>query len=98
MTDIFGTFTVDQTIFMHYNVTVNATGRRYTVGTQIKITGSRLGGETPTNDLTITVTGVGPMGEITAINWSGISYNGVQQFIVDELQNNTGSIDKVLYR
>lgn len=95
---IMGTFTVDQTIFFNYIVSVNAGGRKYPVGTIIRIKGSKLGGETPTHDLLITVTGVGTNGEITSIAWNGLSYNGVGRYTVDEDLVNSGSLDKVVYR
>lgn len=98
MQGLTGTFTVDQTIFLNYIVSVNSTGRKYPVGTIIRIKGSRLGGETPTNDLLITVVEAGITGEIITISWTGISYNGVFKYVIDEESINSGTVDKVLYR
>ena len=97
--DLLGAFEVNQTIFGYYNVTINNPGRGYQVGTQLVIKGRNLGGESPTNDLTVTITTVGDYGEITGITWTGLSYNGVQSFIRGGTsQNNTGTFDKILYR
>lgn len=97
--DLFGDFTVNQTIFGFYNVTLNRPGKNYTVGSVIVIKGNRLGGELETNDLTITVTGVDVNGGITAFTHTGLSYNGVQQFEINNSNaKNQGTLDKVLYR
>ena len=97
--DLLGAFEINQTIFGYYNVSINSPGRGYQVGTQLVIKGRHLGGESPTNDLTVTITAVGDMGEITGITWSGLSYNGVQTFIRGGVSvSNSGTFDKILYR
>jgi len=97
--DLLGAFEINQTIFGYYNVTINNPGRNYQVGSQLVIKGRNLGGETPTNDLTITITQVGDDGEILGITWTGLSYNGVQSFIRGgSVEPNTGTFDKILYR
>lgn len=96
---LLGTFEINQTIFGYYNVSINNAGRGYQVGTSLVIKGRTLGGGTPTNDLTITVTSVGAQGEILGIVWQGLSYNGVQSFIRGgSSEPNTGTFDKILYR
>jgi hypothetical protein len=96
---LFGDFTVNQTIFGNYNVILNKPGKNYTVGSVITIRGNRLGGEQTTNDLFITVTGVDVNGGVTAFTHTGLSYNGVQQFnINNSAEINQGTVDKVLYR
>jgi len=45
-------------------------GTGYAIGNTMKILGTALGGATPANDVTITVTGVSS-GAITAISWTG---------------------------
>ena len=55
-----------------YVVTVNNVGSGYATTNQIKILGSLVGGITPVNDITITVTGVSS-GTITAVTVAGIS-------------------------
>jgi hypothetical protein len=96
---LFGDFTVDQTIFGFYNVTLNRPGKNYSVGNVIVIKGNRLGGEQITNDLTITVTGVDANGGITAFTHTGLSFNGVQRFEIDNSgKENIGTVDKIIYR
>jgi hypothetical protein len=96
---LFGDFTVNQTIFGNYDVTLNKPGKNYTVGSVITIKGNRLGGEQTTNDLFITVTGVDVNVGVTAFTHTGLSYNGVQQFnINNSAEINQGTVDKVLYR
>lgn len=91
-------FTVAQTLLFTYEVTIGISGRGYSVGNTIQILGSNLGGESPTNNLTITVTSVGTQGEIQAITWIGSSYNGVRTFVIDGNLSVPGTLDKVLYR
>jgi hypothetical protein len=91
-------FTVAQTLLFTYEVTIGIPGRGYAVGNTIQVLGSNLGGESPTNNLTITVTSVGTQGEIQAITWTGSSYNGVRTFVIDGNLSVPGTLDKVLYR
>jgi hypothetical protein len=91
-------FTVAQTLLFTYEVTIGNPGRGYAVGNTIQILGSNLGGESPTNNLTITVISVGTQGEIQAITWTGSSYNGVRTFVIDGNLSVPGTLDKVLYR
>jgi hypothetical protein len=92
------TFTIAQTVLLDYNVSINAAGKGYEVGAQFVFQGSKLGGETPTNNLTITVTSVDSEGAITGISWTGVSYNGVKTFVLTAIESSTGTVDKVLYR
>jgi hypothetical protein len=97
--DLLGAFEINQTIFSYYNVLINNPGRSYQAGAQLVIKGRNLGGESPTNDLTITITQVGDNGEILGITWTGLSYNGVQSFIRGgAVLPNTGTVDRILYR
>jgi hypothetical protein len=91
-------FTVAQTLFLSYEVTIGLPGRGYAVGNTIQVSGANLGGESPTNNLTITVTAVGALGEIQAITWAGVSYNGAKTFVIDGNLSVPGTLDKVLYR
>lgn len=91
-------FTVAQTLLLSYTVTIGSAGKGYAVGDTIGVLGAKLGGETPSNNLTITVTSVGAEGEILTISHAGVSYNGVRTFVVDGDLAVTGTIDKILYR
>lgn len=91
-------FTIAQTMLLTYQVTVGSGGKGYEVGETILITGNKLGGELDTNDLTITVTAVDVDGTITGISWTGLSYNGVKTFVLDDTNIVTNTIDKILYR
>ena len=91
-------FVVSQTILGSYNVGIRTGGRGYNIGDVITIQGNRLGGETPGQDLTITVTSVLNNGKITNIDWSGVSYNGVKTYIVNGNLSTSGTVDKILYR
>lgn len=92
------TFVVSQNLDYTYSVSVNNRGANYQVGNTILIEGNKLGGELVTNDLTITVTGIGADGRISSINWNGSSYPGVKTFVLSGTASNIGTIDKVLYR
>jgi hypothetical protein len=91
-------FTVAQTLLFAYEVTIGIQGRGYAVGNTIQVLGSNLGGESPTNNLTITVASVGAQGEILTITWTGESYNGARTFVIDGNLAVPGTLDKVLYR
>jgi hypothetical protein len=92
------TFTIAQTMLLDYNVSVGNAGKGYEIGNTILIPGNRLGGELDTNDLTITVSAVDAIGGITGITWTGLSYNGVQTFVLADTNIVVGTLDKVLYR
>jgi hypothetical protein len=85
-------------MLLDYNVSVGNSGKGYEIGNTILIPGNRLGGELDTNDLTITVSAVNGIGGITGITWTGLSYNGVQTFVLADTNIVVGSLDKVLYR
>jgi hypothetical protein len=91
-------FTIAQTMLLTYNVTLGNIGKGYSVGNIIQIKGNVLGGELGTNDLTITVSSVNADGGITGITWTGLSYNGVKTFVLDDSNITVGTLDKVLYR
>jgi hypothetical protein len=91
-------FTIAQTMLLTYNVTIGNIGKGYSVGNTIQIKGNVLGGELVTNDLTITVSSVNADGGITGITWTGLSYNGVRTFVLDDSNITVGTLDKVLYR
>jgi hypothetical protein len=92
------TFTIAQTMLLDYNVSVGNSGKGYEIGNTILISGNKLGGELDTNDLTITVSAVNDIGSITGVTWTGLSYNGVQTFVLADTNIVVGSLDKVLYR
>ena len=91
-------FTVAQTLLLTYEVTIGIAGKGYNIGNVIRVLGANLGGESGTNDLTITVTSVGPLGEILTVSWVGVSYNGAKTFVIDGNLAVPGTLDKVLYR
>jgi hypothetical protein len=91
-------FTIAQTVLLSYQVSIYTAGSGYTVGDDIIILGNRLGGEEPTNNLTITITSVNQSGGITGISWTGVSYNGVRTFVLSGTSDALGTVDKVLYR
>jgi hypothetical protein len=91
-------FVITQTMLLNYNVGIYVAGSGYRVGDIITVAGNRLGAELVTNDLTITVTGVGLSGNITAISWTGLSYPGVKTFVLSGDLSSIGTIDKILYR
>lgn len=96
--DSIADFTIQQTILGYYLVDVNNAGSEYSVGDTLTVLGNILGGETPTNDLTIVVETVDNSGRILTISHNGVSYNGVQTFVRSGELSNQGTFDKVLYR
>lgn len=91
-------FVISQTTLLNYQVGVKSAGAGYRVNQQFVFDGRDLGGETPTNDLTVTITTVDAYGRIVAIDWTGTSYNGVKTFVLNTALNGGGTVDKILYR
>lgn len=91
-------FVISQTILGTYNVGINNSGLGYHINDTITFLGSNLGGETPTNNIIITVTDVDAAGRIVDISWTGVSYNGVKTFVLSDSPISTSTVDKVLYR
>jgi len=58
-----------------YNVLISAVGTGYVLNETITVLGTSLGGTTPGNDLTITVTGVNAQGAINSFTTSGVARN-----------------------
>ena len=98
MTNSLARFTIEQTILLDYNVSLGNSGFGYQVGDVITFNGGILGGETPTNNLEITVTEVDSNGGITDFTWTGVSYNGVKTFVLTDPAQDFGTVDKVIYR
>jgi len=98
LTQSLARFTIEQTIFLEYNVTIGRPGFGYRAGDVVTFNGGILGGETPTNNLEITVTEVGDRGEILNFTWTGVSYNGVKTFVLTDPSQGFGTVDKVFYR
>lgn len=99
LTENLALFNIQQNTFtLVYTVTIGTGGRNYQVGDTITIKGNELGGEQTTNDLIITVLAVGSLGTITDISWTGISYNGVQQFTLGDPAAGSGTLDSITYR
>ena len=73
------TFNVDRTGGV-YTVTLATGGIGYTASQVLKISGGLLGGTTPTNDLSITVSTVGTVGEILTFTRSGTAVSSNRTF------------------
>jgi hypothetical protein len=75
-----------------YDAVLSSPGQDYTLNQQIIIPGNQIGGVTPNNDLTITITGVGTTGDITAISFSGTGGDGTGNYtgIAADYAPNTG--------
>lgn len=91
-------FVIAQTILNEYTVSIRNPGSGYQIGDTITISGSRLGGETPGQNLVITINSVSPTGQIETISWLGNSYSGVKTFVLSADNTPSGTIDKIIYR
>lgn len=77
-----------------YTVTVNAGGALYAVGDVLTVVGANLGGTTPANNLTLTVTAVtSPSGAITAVSVSGTAVTAKYVAVTDGSVNGAYSLD-----
>lgn len=63
-----------------YTVAINNAGSNYAVGEQITVSGSSLGGASPTNNATITVTEVNASGSIIKATVSGTAVTGTATY------------------
>jgi plastocyanin len=78
------TFNVSQNLDGSFGVTtVDATGTGYDIGQIHTISGTLFGGESPTNDLSIVISGTDGLqdGEITAITSSGTGYTALGTYL-----------------
>ena len=75
-----------------YTVTVNTPGAGYYVDQSIRIQGTTLGGASPANDVTITISSVDASGAITGITATGTAPGGTASYTAIGGQNlqNTG--------
>ena len=64
-------FNLQKTITYNYTVTIENAGSNYTVGDTFVVSGAELGGATPDNDCTITVTAVDANGAIESAGTAG---------------------------
>ena len=79
------TFTVVQNFNATYTVTVGVTGGAdYASGNTIIITGDNVGGQTPANDITITVSSVDAAGSITGVTHTGTAAGVTQNYAVGD--------------
>jgi hypothetical protein len=91
-------FVVAQTILNSYTVSIRNPGSGYQVGDTITISGSRLGGATPDQNLVITVASIDVNGQVQTVTWEGNSYAGVKTFVVSGNNAPSGTLDKFIYR
>ena len=63
-----------------YTATLAQAGQEYYTGQKFIVTGNNLAGATPTNDLTITITGVNGTGGITTVSQAGTASTDVGNF------------------
>lgn len=91
-------FTIEQTNLGNYVVNLRNGGSNYSVGDVLLISGARLGGSTPENSLSITVTDITISGAISAFTHDGASIAGFKTFVLEPIEEAQGSIDKILYR
>ena len=68
-----------------YGVTINFAGAGYAVGDTVTITGDLIGGATPANDLTITITGTtdDSTNSVTTFTSSGTAASGIFVFLAN---------------
>lgn len=93
-----GSFVIAQTFGGIYTVAIREDGLGYDIGDVIRISGDDLGGSSPQNDLTITVTDIDVDGRMTDVSFAGVSYPGVRTFVKSGDPVSVGVIDKILYR
>ena len=81
-------FTISKTGVNYTIVAISQSGSDYQQGDQILVTGNNLGGTTPANDATITITTVNGTGGITAGSISGTALDGAITYASPVTTNN----------
>lgn len=66
------------------------TGSNYVQGDRITVAGTSLGGTSPTNDLIVEVTAVGPGGEAEGLSFSGTAQTTIRKLTVDQAVDFSG--------
>lgn len=85
------TFDVARVGGLYDSVVTNNAGSDYAENERILISGEDLGGSSPTNDLTITITGVDGGGAITSLTFSGTSVSGDDNYTSLSATTSTGA-------
>jgi hypothetical protein len=90
----------DPTVPTNYLVALQNPGTGYSVGESIQISGQRLGGSNPTNDLYITVTEITLSGAIVSFTYNGVpaANPNFRTYVVEPFVPAKGSLDRILYR
>jgi hypothetical protein len=70
------TFDIDK-VGAKYYVTVNVSGSGYSRLDTLTIAGTSVGGATPANDITLTLTSVGASGEVVEFDYEGLAQKGI---------------------
>jgi len=88
-TPVDATFDISQDAVGIFVVSVNAPGTGYNVGQELTVSGTLFGGESPSNDLTITVATIDelPGGTITTVTSSGSGYVPAGIYLNSEGEN-----------
>jgi len=71
----------------NYTVSLNVGGLNYFVDQQLTIPGSELQGQSPTNDITITITSVSGTGAITGFSSAGTATSGTESYTLLQANN-----------
>lgn len=84
----------------NYLVGLQDSGTGYAIGESVQISGKRLGGTTPENDLFITVTEISVSGAIISFTHTGVSaiLPNFRTYVLEPFVIAKGSLDRVLYR
>jgi len=97
-------FTVQDTRGVYYP-TLEFGGQNYSIGDVLTINGTQLGGTNPTNNLTITVTGVNILGTIVGFSYVGTGIINANNFVLNQylynattINNFVVSVNKVIQR
>ena len=86
------TFNVTQNANATYTVTIGSTiGQDYASGGTLTILGVNVGGQSPTHDITINITGVDAAGSITGISHTGTAASPTQDYAVGDRMEINGS-------
>jgi hypothetical protein len=74
-----------------YTVAINAAGTGYAIGDRIIIDGILVGGQSTTNNVNITVTGIDVTGAITTLSFTGVHWDGTLSLTGVSATNNGGT-------
>ena len=83
-------FDVERSGTAYSDIIIATAGTDYVAGDKFTVAGTEVGGATPANDITITVSTVNGLGGITAVTWTGTAVIGTNSYVSPAVDSTSG--------